>query len=214
MEELINQIIELEWEFFQNTKNEGGTASCQEDYDTFVIMRTAQFSCFSKELLQGWLKDLQKAKAEGRNLIAEKYARMMESTAPEQYRELAPYLVQHNAKRQEITEEIIKLQVEWLLECQEKYPDVIAKARSIRTSEDTPYNTSAETYLRGELGTYSDDTLLCYGRYVISLKKEGRNLNEMIFEKQVKSYGYLSLEDAQKKEADRMSVPFSKDSVI
>ncbi len=209
MEELISQIIELEWEFFQNTKNEGGTASCQEDYDTFVIMRTAQFSCFSKELLQSWLRDLQRAKEEGRNLIAEKYARMMESTAPERFREIAPYLVQYSAERQAITEEIIKIQVEWLLECQENYPAVIAKARPVRTSEDTPYTTSAETYLRGELGTYSDETLLCYGRYIVSLKKEGRNLNEMICEKQVKSYGYLSLQDAEKQEASRASASLS-----
>lgn len=211
MEKLIEQIIELEWEFFQSTNNEGGTASCQEDHQTFVIMRGAQFSCFSRELLQSWLRDLQRAKEEGRNLIAEKYARMMESTAPERYRELAPYLIQHNAERLAITEEIIKIQVEWLMECQERYPAIIAKARPIHTSEDTPYDTSAETYLRGELGTYSDETLLCYGRYVVSLKKEGQNLNEMICEKEVKSYGYLSLDDAEKQEADLISVSMSTD---
>lgn len=97
------------------------------------------------------------------------------------------------------------------MECQERYPAIIAKARPIHTSEDTPYDTSAETYLRGELGTYSDETLLCYGRYVVSLKKEGQNLNEMICEKEVKSYGYLSLDDAEKQEADPISVSMSTD---
>ncbi len=89
--------------------------------------------------------------------------------------------------------------MDWLEECQRKYPAVSRMARVIHTSEDTPYDTSAETYLRGELGTYSDDTLLLYGRYIVSLKKEGKNLNEMIYEKQVLSYGYASLADAEAK---------------
>ncbi len=199
MEELMKQIIELEWDFFQTTKNEGGTASCQEDYPTFVIMRTAQFSCFTKELLESWLSDLRRAKEEGRNLIAEKYGRMMESTAPEQYKEISFYFPQHNEERLAITEEIIKIQVGWLEECQKEYPAVLSKARLIHTSEDTPYNTSAETYLRGELGTYSDHTLMLYGRYIVALKKEGKNLNKMICEKQVQSYGYVSLADAEEK---------------
>ncbi len=199
MEQLMKQIIDMEWDFFQSTSNEGGPASCQEDHDTFVIMRSAQFSCFTEELLESYYQDLCRAKEEGRNLITEKYGRMMESTAPERYQELAPYFPQHNEERRAITEEIIKIQVEWLEECQRKYPAVSRMARVIHTSEDTPYDTSAETYLRGELGTYSDDTLLLYGRYIVSLKKEGKNLNEMIYEKQVLSYGYASLADAEAK---------------
>lgn len=199
MKQLIENIIEQEWEFFQNTSNEGGTASCQEDHETFVIMRSAQFSCFTQELLESYYRDLCEAKAVGRNLITEKYGRMMESTAPQEYQKLAPYFPQHTKERLAITEQIIQIQVEWLEECQRKYPHISAQARVIHTSEDTPYDTSAETYLRGELGTYSDETLVLYGRYVVSLKKAGKNLNEMIFEQQVKSYGYASLEDAEEK---------------
>lgn len=196
-EALIRQIIDVEWEFFQNTNNEGGPASCQEDYETFVIMRSAQFSSFSEELLESWYGDLCRARAEGRNLITEKYARMMESTAPERYQELKPFLPEHDSERTAITEEIIRIQVEWLEECRRKYPSVTALARRIHTAEDTPWDTSAETYLRGELGTYSDETLILYGRYVAVLKKEGRNLNEMIYERQVRSYGYASLQAAE-----------------
>ncbi len=96
MEQLMKQIIDMEWDFFQSTSNEGGPASCQEDHDTFVIMRSAQFSCFTEELLESYYQDLCRAKEEGRNLITEKYGRKMESTATERYLDLAPYIPQDN----------------------------------------------------------------------------------------------------------------------
>ena len=61
------------------------------------------------------------------------------------------------------------------------------------------YKRQAETYLRGELDTYSKDTFILYCRYVIGLYQNGRNLNEMIMENTVLQYGYESLEDAQRK---------------
>ena len=71
-------------------------------------------------------------------------------------------------------------------------------ARSIRTSEDKVFNTSYETYLRGELGTYSEKMLMLYGRFVAQLAKEGKNLAKMTMENTAKLYGYESLELAEK----------------
>ena len=71
------------------------------------------------------------------------------------------------------------------------------QTRYIHTSEDTAWDTSAETYLRGELDTYSEDTFILYCRYVIRLYQEGKNLNRMIVENTVRQYGYYSLEDAE-----------------
>ena len=79
-------------------------------------------------------------------------------------------------------------------------------ARRIHTTEDTLWDTSYETYLRGELGTYSDRTLELYGRFVVELARRDLNLAYLIMENTAKLYGYQSLEEAeanlQKKETD------------
>ena len=81
-EALIDEVIEREWEQFQYVQNEGGRASCQDDHETFVIMRKSQFMNWTQELLESYRQDLIEAEAAHWNLLTEKYARMMESTAP------------------------------------------------------------------------------------------------------------------------------------
>lgn len=194
-----DEIIKLEWEFFDQTKNQGGRASCQEDWETFQIMRGGQFLCWEPELRESYYQDLLEAKQLGRNLITEKYGRMMESTDTEEYEKIKQYFPQLSEERKAITEQIISIQVKWLEEFAQKYPRLSEKARKIHTSEDTRFETSAETYLRGELGTYSDQTLILYGRFIVWLLQEKKNLTEMIQERVVKKYGYASLEEAENK---------------
>ena len=98
-----------------------------------------------------------------------------------------------------IAEAIIAIQVGWMEEFAKKYPHMAGNARRIHTSEDTPYDTSYETYLRGELGTYSDDTLYLYGRFVVGLERQGKNLAYMIMDNTAKLYGYRDVKDAEEK---------------
>lgn len=195
----IEEIIKIEWEFFDKTKNLGGRAECQEDWETFQIMRGSQFQCWNQELRESYYQDLLEAKQMGRNLITEKYGRMMESTDHEEYEKIKQYFPKLSKERMEITEQIIAIQVKWLEEFGEKYPKLSDKARKIHTFEDTSLETSAETYLRGELGTYSDETLVLYGRYIVKLMQENKNITEMIHEKVVQKYGFSSLEEAEEK---------------
>ncbi|MGN1171209.1 MAG: DUF4125 family protein, partial [Lachnospiraceae bacterium] len=67
------------------------------------------------------------------------------------------------------------------------------------TGEDTLWNTSYETYLRGELSTYSDRTLELYGRFITELCRQGKNLAEMTLSNTAVLYGYESLEDLEKR---------------
>jgi len=83
--DIIEKIVELEWKQFDKVKNEGGRASCQDDYKTFSIMRKSQYLTWPDELLESFYNDLLVAENKGWNLIMEKYARMMESTMPEKY---------------------------------------------------------------------------------------------------------------------------------
>lgn len=149
--------------------------------------------------MESYLEDLLDAMENGWNLIMEKYARMMASTAPEKYEELKDSLPERSVERIAIQEEIIKIQVEWMEEFAGEYPKMASNSRSIRTEEDTPYNTSYETYLRGEIGTYSEKTLLLYGRFVVDLQRKGENLAYNIMNNTALLYGYESAEDAEKK---------------
>ena len=89
---LIERLVALEWEFFQATRNEGGRAPCQDNWETFRVMRTGQAMGWSEEMAAAWLSDLEAARAAGRNPVTEKYARMMAFTAPEAYAKLAHFL--------------------------------------------------------------------------------------------------------------------------
>jgi hypothetical protein len=56
--ELINKIVAKEWEMFQNVTNQGGRASCQENPDTFEIMRSSQWETWPVEALESYLDDM------------------------------------------------------------------------------------------------------------------------------------------------------------
>lgn len=197
--ELIEKIVELEWAQFDKVENKGGRASCQDDWGTFSIMRKSQYMTWPKELLTSFYQDLMEAEKRGWNLIMEKYARMMQSTAPEEYELLKKDLPERSLERELIQEEIIKIQVAWMEDFAKEYPEMAVNARSIHTYEDNVFNTSYETYLRGELGTYSEETFVLYGRFITDLLKQGRNLAYETMNNTAKLYGYASVEDAEEK---------------
>ena len=196
---MVDKIVELEWKQFDKVQNEGGRASCQNDLGTFDIMRKIQYLTWNAELLESYYNDLVQAEQSGWNMITEKYARMMKSTAPEKYAELAANLPVRSEERQQITEEIVKIQVAWMEEFAEKFPKMAQDARSIHTYEDNEFNTSYETYLRGELGTYGEETFVLYGRFIAGLLQEGRNLAYETMNNTAQMYGYKSVEDAEEK---------------
>lgn len=197
--DVIEQIVDLEWHQFDKVKNEGGRAECQDDFATFSVMRKSQYLTWNEELLHSYRNDLLVANRKGWNLIMEKYARMMRSTAPEKYANMEKELPVLNDRRMAIQEEIIRIQVSWMEDFAARYPKMADSARSIHTSEDSAYNTSYETYLRGELSTYSENTFVLYGRFIAELMQEGKNLAYETMTNTAKLYGYASVEDAEQK---------------
>lgn len=198
-EQLIDEIVRLEFAQFDVTINEGGRASCQNDWGTFSIMRKSQYLTWNEDMLHEYLWHLQDSMAKGRNLITEKYGRMMESTAPEKFAEIKDSFPVLSAERRAIMEEIIRIQVAWMEEFAAKYPKMAGNARSIHTYEDNAFNTSYETYLRGELGTYTEELIGLYGAFIVDLVKAGKNLAYLTMENTAKLYGYKSVEDAEGK---------------
>lgn len=192
-------IAKAEFEAFDKVRNEGGRASCQNNWPTFKVMRMSQYMTWPEDMLLQYLYEFRSNAAAGRNMIEEKYARMMESTNPEEYAQFADRLPPVSAEKQAVIEGIVGVQVTWMEEFAQKYPALAGNARSIHTAEDLPENTSYETYLRGELGTYSDRMLELYGQYIVAHAQAGKNVAAEIMENTVHFYGYKDLETANKK---------------
>ena len=191
------EIIAMEWDFFDKVQNEGGRADCQDDYYTFSIMRRSQYYCWELPMLCSLYEDFKAAKADGRNPITEKYGYMMETTAPARFAEIRSSLPEIPQQKKELCAAICRIQTGMMEEFAAHYPKLAGRARTIHTYEDTPWLTSYETYLRGELYTYSDITLKLYGSFIARLCTEEKNLAYMIMEQSVKMYGYESLDQAE-----------------
>lgn len=197
---IMEEVVQSEWDMFQKVRNTGGRASCQDDFETFDIMRKSQFSVWGEELLNSYRKDLKEGEQQGRNLVMEKYAYMMESTAKEEYEAIKENLPEVSEEKCKIIEGIIPIQVEWREEFAEKYPHLSGQARFIHTSEDAMNNISFETYLRGELKTYSMETLVRYAAMVVEFAKKGTNMVEEIMRRTTEYYGYATMEEAEEKQ--------------
>lgn len=195
--EMIARMVEAEWKMFSTVSNiGGGKASCQEDYVTFEINRSSQFMSWSEAAIESYSEDLAKAKEEGRNLCAEKFARMMQSTLPEEYAAIADSLPPLAYEVPLLIEMITNIVLEWEDALKAKYPDISRRMRPLRKSNDSPSVISVETYLKGELATYSVRTLELYCEYILEQKAAQENGAEVVLLEMMKRYGFKTLEEA------------------
>lgn len=195
---MISAIIGIEWDMFQHVNNIGGRASCQDDWETFEIMRKSQYENWTEDMLALYFDWVIKSQREGRNLIAEKYGRMMEYTEPQYYKaEIEPNIPPITEKMRIMIEEIVKILIPWEVEFSEKYPKLSRASRPIQAEGDVSGFTSMETYARGELGTYPESLLKIYLEYIKQLKEEGRSISVMDRETMTRLYGYESIEAAE-----------------
>ena len=198
-EQLIFDIAQTEWELFQQVYNTGGRASCQDDPQTFFRMRMSQWMVYSDEVLLSYLEDCREAVAEGRNPVFEKYGRMMESTYPEEYEEIKGHLPDVSDKC-ELVEKIVQINLEWDAQMLRDYPNLRKRGRVATTKEDgVMAGSSMESYLRGELYTYSVKTLTLVLQETEDAKRKGESLLKQTIANETAFYGYQSLEDAEER---------------
>lgn len=175
----IDDILKIEWKMFDNTQNIGGRAECQNNKEEFLLARKNQFFTWNDDLIKSYLIDLINADNRGINLISQKYAYMMKYTHKEEYDKIKKYLLPISEFKEKAVDEIAKIQVMWMEEVIEKYPN-INHLRPVHSYEDTEEQTSFETYLKGELYSYSDDTIYEYVKYIKELCEINENMQNLL----------------------------------
>jgi len=199
VEELVEKVVRLEFEAFDKVKNEGGRAYCQNDWPTFSVMRKSQYLTWNKEMLIQYYYDFSREYKLGHNLITEKYGRMMESTDENRWEEIKNNFPIISEEKKAVIEQIVGVQMQMMESFATDHPKTAGNARSLHTYEDDIVNTSYETYLRGEISTYSDKMLQLYGQYVVRYVKEGKNIAFDIMSNTAKLYGFSNLIDFENK---------------
>ena len=171
--DLINQISGIELDMFEQVRT-AMPALCQERPETFKVMRGMTHSVLSTETLSSYLEDLQKARADGKNLLTEKYARIDNQIPP--------------LKANPVIDDIVKRESRWMKKLSQKYPHIFKGEAA-----------SFEPYLSSELETYSDKTLELYFRDVCQAEKEERSLAQERFTKLFQQIGYTSIAEVEER---------------
>ena len=194
---LVNEIIRREWQMFDRVQNEGGRAACQDDAWTFYVMRYSQFAPLSEDVLESYRDDLDQAAREGRNLLFEKYAYMMEYTDPRTFdRTLKGRIPAISPYKNELVARVANALIASEKEFAACYPKLHQKGRP--TEGLNADNVSAHVYTLGELKTYSERTLARYDAHLHARKAQGKeNISTAVHRIMVSFYGYSSLEAAE-----------------
>ena len=193
----VAELILKEGNQFQQVRNEGGRASCQNHMKEFVMNRLAQFLTWDDAMRESYYEDLTEAESVGWNLLTEKYARMMRYTAPAQYAALCNRLPVISEPKERLVEKIVAIQLKWQEDYARRYPRVARGSRPTDHSADADYVTSFETYLHCELYTYSERTLRAYLSHAEELARRGGNMTIQNLEYMAKLYGFSSLQEME-----------------
>lgn len=187
---IIEQILELELAMFLSVPT-AHRYRCQEDPESFKLHRQAQFAAWSAPTLESYLIDLQRAKAAERNLLAIKYARMDNLLPRENF---SPAI-----------DTIVPLALQGQKAFITRHPYLMQGGRPLAKEQDAPGQTSFETYLRGELETYSDKTLDLLHGDMLALQESGSSLSEATYRHLAKQWGFDSLETLEQTLRDKIT---------
>ncbi len=197
--DLIQDIVAREWAMFDRVSNAGGRAGCQDDWETFDIMRRSQFSIWDRASLESYREDLEQAQMEGRNLLTEKYGYMMRDTCPEEYRQIADRLPALSEEKKKLVSELTELQTRWMERFHRTHPLFGGRGRAVRKKDAAPGDASVETYAMGELATYSEKTLRCLKTCLETLEKQEEHPETLTMDYMARCYGYQSSDDAEQR---------------
>ena len=156
-DDLIISIIQQEWPLFNKTQNVGQRSFCQDQMANFIVSRHAYWSMYSTPVLQSYLHDLEVAHMKGQNLITYKYGYMMAYTHPDEFLTIQDKLPPISIEKQKET------------------PGFDTNHRPIEAVNNSQTHTSVETYMTGELQSYSESTLENILAHFLQCAKNGIN---------------------------------------
>ncbi len=180
-DELLMKILEQEWDMFVRVKSTHPVA-CQSSPESFKSVRGSVFAIWTQEMLAAYSKQLETAKADGRNLLTEKYARMDN---------LIPPLIDNP-----FIDDIVKICTRWQSELKQSYPALYQSC--CRGTDPTGNGSNFSIYLRGELETYGDEAVNLYYENVKNADEEKRNLTIESLQQLVQKSGYPNMDEAEK----------------
>ncbi len=193
---LIDAILEKEWPMFHNV-NGSERADCQDNRPVFELMRRAQYDAWSAAALEAYLADLCAAEAEGRNLVREKYIRMMESTDPKGYAAFRGELPAVSPEKRALCGKIWEKMLAQTERMRETYPILALGGRPLHASEERDGWASVETYQTCELLTCSEATLRALLAEIVRLEAEGRDFVSIVLENTVLRQGFATMAEAE-----------------
>lgn len=169
----LEQIVASEWEQFGEVNGMDGRASCQDDAQGFFAYRVAQYVSFPREGLVPICEDIVRARSDGRNVVQEKYARMMAQTDPAAYdRVWRPRLREPSPVKAQALHEVASLIRGFAVTAATELPHAHAHGR---VDESVPGAVSACDYYLAEIAGYSLRTLYRLRDGLLRLRREGAN---------------------------------------
>lgn len=192
--ENMDRIIAIETEMFTSMKTAEPISA--ESLPGFKKMRWMTYSVLSDETLAAWCEDLEQAKADGRNIMTEKYLMIAgEMPLPGQEEECGCAVISPKVEglKQKICADedicdIVEIENRWQEEIAGKYP------KSVRREPDGGKNFMH--YLMCELHTWTPAAVRLYHRDVKDAADSGRNLAEERYDNLYASIGKGSLHEA------------------
>lgn len=171
--DLLVEVVEWELVMFQEVRNRGGRADCQERPEAFRLMREITHAVLSDSFVESYLQDLRRCEAEGRNFMTEKYAVMEGQIVPFNPDPRIP--------------DIARTESAWRNAVASDYPHVVG-----------PDGGDAfRRYLFAELQTYSSATIGAYADCVSAALREDRNLAMERYELLMRKLGSGSLAERE-----------------
>ena len=196
-QELIEDIIDLEWDLFRNVNSKGPKAACQLDKKAFHLYRFSNYAIWTVDILDIYKAFILDSIKAGRNILTEKYAYMMEETDPENWESISAHLREIDEEEIILIEKIWEINRIWATDLQARFPNLLSLGRPIEASSDEKQVTSAETYFKCELKTYTMEILTKLYSWYSKNHDEGKSLLEDNYKIMVSLLGFSSLQEAE-----------------